>query len=98
GERAGGGLDRRLAPRLAGERGLASGRAGGNAGHAAEGDSRFADDILLYAQREGAADARNVAVEPFGELDDSDQHVGRRAGYAHALDKLALAEILDAVA
>ena len=68
-----------LGPGPAGQRGLAAGRAGGNAGHAAEGDARLGDDAVLDAQREGAADAGDVAVEPLGELDDADQHVGRRA-------------------
>ena len=56
------------------------------------------DDAALDAQGEGAADAGNVAVEPLGELDDPDQHVGRRAGNADALDELAGREILLAVA
>ena len=41
-ERLRGRLDRRLGPGLAGQRGFAAGRAGGNARHAAEGDARLA--------------------------------------------------------
>ena len=66
--------------------------------HAAEGDARLGDDAVLDAEREGAADAGNVAVEPLGELDDADQHVGRRAGNADALDELAGRAVLLAVA
>jgi hypothetical protein len=53
---------------------------------------------VLDAQREGAADTGDVAVEPLGELDDADQHVGRRARNPDALDELAGRSILLAVA
>jgi hypothetical protein len=79
------------------ERCLAARRPGRNAGHAAKGDPRRHHDITIEAEREGAADARNVAVEPFGKLPDADQHIRRRAGDADALDELAGRAILSAV-
>ncbi len=54
-ERLRGGFDGGLAPRPADERGFRLRRAGGDAGHAAEGNAGFGDNIVRNLQEEGAA-------------------------------------------